>query len=97
MEEKCDIPDIPYYTTDIEHPKDWKKPISDALKKGVALEEILVIGDSLSSDIQPSIEEGVEHLIWIDRIGERNREASSLSDLDKVMVVNALEEIWDLV
>lgn len=97
MEEKCDIPDIPYYTTDIEHPKDWKKPISDALKKGVALEEILVIGDSLSSDIQPSIGEGVEHLIWIDRIGERNREASSLSDLDKVMIVDTLEEIWDLV
>ncbi len=97
MEQKCDIPHIPYYTTDIEHPKDWEKPVSDAIKKGVALEEILVIGDSLNSDILPSIEQGVEHLIWIDREGRRDEVITSLPSFSKVMIVDTLSDIWDLV
>jgi len=96
MKEMCKIPDIPYYTTDIEYPKDWKKPIGDALKQGVTLEEILVVGDSLESDIRPSIEQGIEHLIWIDRMGRKNEESSSFPSSDKLMIVNTLSDIWDL-
>jgi FMN phosphatase YigB (HAD superfamily) len=96
MKEMCKIPDIPYYTTDIEYPKDWKKPISDALKQGVALEEILVVGDSLNSDILPSIEQGVEHLIWIDREERRDEAITSCPSVSKVMIVDTLSDIWDL-
>ncbi|MGI6484416.1 MAG: hypothetical protein ACOX0R_02235 [Candidatus Dojkabacteria bacterium] len=96
MQQKCRIPNIPYYTTDITHPKDWKKPINDALDKGIALKDILVVGDSLESDILPSIKQGIEHLIWIDRRERVAKEVCNIPDTVEVIVVNTLSDIWNL-
>lgn len=51
------------YTTDIENLKDWGKPVSDALNMGLSFQNILVIGDSLDSDILPARSLGVKNLI----------------------------------
>lgn len=96
MSSMCNIPDFPFYTTDINYPKDWVNPIRDAMLNGVNLESILVIGDSLESDIKPAIKLGVEHLIWIDWRGRATKEIPDLADTAEIIVVNNLSDIWDL-
>jgi FMN phosphatase YigB (HAD superfamily) len=58
---------VPYFTTDLSKKKDKEQWIKSCEIIDTPIENILVIGDSFSSDIIPSIEAGCKHLIWIDK------------------------------
>jgi len=95
MKKMCGIDEIPFYTTDIENLKDWGKPVSDALSMGLSFQNILVIGDSLDSDILPARSLGVKNLIWIDRRNQYNTlEQSSIKQ--DLHVVKSLNEVWEI-
>jgi len=95
MKKMCGIDEIPFYTTDIENLKDWGKPVSDALSMGLSFQNILVIGDSLDSDILPARSLGVKNLIWIDRRNQYNTlEQSSIKQ--DLHVVKSLSEVWEI-
>lgn len=95
MKKMCEIDEIPFYTTDIEHLKDWEKPVSDALNMGLSFQNILVIGDSLDSDILPARSLGVKNLIWIDRRNQYNT-LEQLSIKQDLHVVKSLSEVWEI-
>ena len=96
MKKEFGLTDLPFFTTDIDKPKDWKIPVKEALSRGLDLQELLVIGDSLDSDILPAISSGVKHLIWIDRRGKFSQlENLSFEDLD-LQVVNSISDIWNI-
>ena len=95
MKKMCGIDEVPFYTTDIENLKDWGKPVSDALSMGLSFQNILVIGDSLDSDILPARSLGVKNLIWIDRRNQYNTlEQSSIKQ--DLHVVKSLNEVWEI-
>jgi len=95
MKKMCGIDEIPFYTTEIENLKDWGKPVSDALNMGLSFQNILVIGDSLDSDILPARSLGVKNLIWIDRRNQYNTlEQSSIKQ--DLHVVKSLNEVWEI-
>jgi len=95
MKKMCGIDEIPFYTTDIENLKDWGKPVSDALSMGLSFQNILVIGDSLDSDILPARSLGVKNLIWIDRRNQYNT-LEQLSIKQDLHVVKSLNEVWEI-
>ena len=95
MKKMCGIDEVPFYTTDIENLKDWGKPVSDALSMGLSFQNILVIGDSLDSDILPARSLGVKNLIWIDRRNQYNT-LEQLSIKQDLHVVKSLNEVWEI-
>ena len=95
MKKMCGIDEIPFYTTEIESLKDWGKPVSDALNMGLSFQNILVIGDSLDSDILPARSLGVKNLIWIDRRNQYNT-LEQLSIKQDLHVVKSLNEVWEI-
>jgi len=96
MKKQFGIRDLPFFTTDIDRPKDWKAPIEGALSKGIELHELLVVGDSLDSDILPAISLGIKHLIWIDRRNAFSKiENLSSKDIDLIVVKN-ISDIWNI-
>lgn len=95
MKKMCGIDNIPFYTTSIESSKDWERPVSDALNLGLTHQNILVIGDSLDSDIFPAQNLGVKNLIWIDRRDQNNTKENPY-EIQDLIVVKTLDEIWEI-
>lgn len=96
MKRECGINRIPYFTTDIDKPKDWTEALQFMRSEGLEHGNILAMGDTLETDIIPAIEVGFKHIIWIDWRGRATENIHKLPDTAEVVVVNNLEQIFDL-
>ncbi len=96
MKKECEVDNIPYFTTDIDKSKDWREALEYMNFEGVGYENILIIGDSLESDIIPAGEAGAKHMIWIDWRGRAEENMDKLPNTAEVSVVSNLDDIFDL-
>lgn len=96
MKQECEIDYLPYFTTDIDKPKDWDQPLMFMYLEGVNFGNILVIGDSLESDVIPAAQSGAQHIIWIDWRGRAAENIDKLPKTAEITIVNNLEDIFDL-
>lgn len=88
--------DFPYFATDINMKKDMYQWLEACKSFGFSIENTMVIGDSFSSDIIPSIQAGCKHVIWIDRYNKGLDKDYVIPGGVEVIVVNNIGQIVEL-
>ncbi len=81
---------LPFFTTEITNLKDyqgWKKA---GEYHSFILQNTLVVGDSLTSDIYPAIEAGYMHLIYL----SHGREVPEFKTISKVYITNDISTLF---
>jgi len=80
---------LPSLATDINGEKDsqsWKDATS---LLGLDISEMLIVGDSLTSDILPALEAGCKHVVWLNHLGKELPEELK----DRVHVITKIGDL----
>ena len=81
--------EFPYLATDISMEKDsesWKRAAS---LLNLDVSEMLIVGDSLKSDIIPALEAGCKHVVWLNHFGKELPEELK----GRVHVITKIEDL----